>query len=108
MSWLALSLLVRLREVVKALGVSATAWADSVSGTIQNGYGRLSFSVRATTKVSATTTGGVLAIAGQKAEEMVEPRWADAAPLSVADRAHVLRAAVSYSLANYQAGLERI
>jgi hypothetical protein len=51
---------------------------------------------------------GNWAIAGQKAEEMVEPRWADAAPLSVADRAHVLRAAVSYSLANDEAGLERI
>ena len=51
---------------------------------------------------------GNWAVAGQKSEEIVEPRWADAAPLSVSDRAHVLRAAVSYSLANDEAGLERI
>lgn len=51
---------------------------------------------------------GNWAIAGQKAEELVEPRWANAAPLSITDRAHVLRAAVAYSLANDQAGLERI
>ena len=38
---------------------------------------------------------GNWAVAGQKSEEIVEPRWADAAPLSVSDRAHVLRAAVS-------------
>src|ERR1700761_7498940 len=36
------------------------AHADSVSGSLQNGYGRLSFNT--TSKVSATTTGGVLAI----------------------------------------------
>jgi hypothetical protein len=51
---------------------------------------------------------GNWAVAGQKAEELVEPRWADAAPLSITDRAHVLRAAVAYSLASDQAGLERI
>ncbi|MES2473062.1 MAG: hypothetical protein V4601_09520 [Pseudomonadota bacterium] len=51
---------------------------------------------------------GNWAIAGQKAEELVEPRWADATPLSITDRAHVLRAAVAYSLASDQAGLERI
>ncbi len=51
---------------------------------------------------------GNWAVAGQKSEEIVEPRWADAAPLSVSDRAHVLRAAVSYSLANDEAGLERV
>jgi hypothetical protein len=40
---------------------AASAWAaDSVSGTMQDGYGRLSFNT--TSKVSATTTGGVLAI----------------------------------------------
>ncbi|HWU55329.1 MAG TPA: hypothetical protein VN175_07495 [Rhizomicrobium sp.] len=44
-----------------ALGASAPAWAaDSVSGTIQDGYGRLSFTTDS--KISATTTGGVLAI----------------------------------------------
>ena len=47
---------------VSALGVSAPAWADSVSGATQDGYARLSFSIPATTKISATTTGGVLAI----------------------------------------------
>jgi hypothetical protein len=47
-------------------------------------------------------------VAGQKSEELVEPRWADVAPLSLEDRAHVLRAAVAYSLANDEAGLERI
>jgi len=46
---------------VLTFGVSAQAWAaDSVSGSIQDGYGRLSFNT--TSKVSATTTGGVLAI----------------------------------------------
>jgi hypothetical protein len=44
-----------------ALAASAPAWAaDSVSGAIQDGYGRLSFTTDS--KVSATTTGGVLAI----------------------------------------------
>jgi tetratricopeptide (TPR) repeat protein len=44
-----------------ALCVSAPAWADSVTGSLQGGYGRLSFGTAS--KVSATTTGGVLAIA---------------------------------------------
>ena len=40
---------------------SVPAWAaDSVSGTVQDGFGRLSFSTDS--KISATTTGGVLAI----------------------------------------------
>ena len=44
-----------------ALGASVPAWAaDSVSGTIQDGFGRLAFNTDS--KVSATTTGGVLAI----------------------------------------------
>ena len=44
-----------------ALAVSVPAWAaDSVSGSLQEGYGRLSFNTAS--KVSATTTGGVLAI----------------------------------------------
>ncbi|HEX2760350.1 MAG TPA: hypothetical protein VHM27_07540 [Rhizomicrobium sp.] len=51
---------------------------------------------------------GNWAVAGQKAEELVEPRWSDAAPLSLEDRATVLRAAVAYSLANDETGLERI
>ena len=47
-----------------ALAVSAPAWADGVSGSIQDGYGRLSFSFSGTAnpKVSATSTGGVLTI----------------------------------------------
>ena len=47
--------------LVLALCASVPAWAaDSVSGAMQDGYGRLSFST--TSKISATTTGGVLAI----------------------------------------------
>ena len=43
-----------------ALCASTPAWADSVSGFTQDGYGRLSFTTAS--KVSATSTGGVLAI----------------------------------------------
>jgi hypothetical protein len=44
-----------------ALLASAPAWAaDSVSGSVQDGYGRLSFNTDS--KISASTTGGVLAI----------------------------------------------
>ncbi|HKX63678.1 MAG TPA: hypothetical protein VJM78_00095 [Rhizomicrobium sp.] len=47
--------------VALTLSASASAWAaDSMSATIQDGYGRLSFNT--SSKVSATTTGGVLAI----------------------------------------------
>jgi hypothetical protein len=48
-----------------ALCASSAAWAaDSVSGAVQNGYGRLTFTLSGNTasKVSATSTGGVLAI----------------------------------------------
>ncbi len=45
-----------------AFCASAPAWADSVTGSIQNGYGRLNFNLSGSAKVSATTTGGVLAI----------------------------------------------
>jgi hypothetical protein len=51
---------------------------------------------------------GNWALAGQKAEELLEPRWSDAIPLSQADRAQLLRAAVAYSLANDEASLARI
>jgi hypothetical protein len=51
---------------------------------------------------------GNWALAGQKAEELLEPRSSDAAPLSESERAQLLRAAVSYSLANDQAGLVRL
>ncbi len=44
-----------------ALALSSPAWAaDSVSGSVQDGYGRLAFTTDS--KISATTTGGVLAI----------------------------------------------
>ncbi len=47
-----------------ALAVSAPAWADGVSGSTQDGFGRLSFSFSGTAnpKVSAASTGGVLTI----------------------------------------------
>ena len=51
---------------------------------------------------------GNWAVAGQKSEELLETRWSDAAPLSPADRADVLRMAVAYSLANDKASLTRI
>lgn len=44
------------------LAVGAPAWADSVTGRIQDGYGRLSFDLSGPTKISATSNGGVLAI----------------------------------------------
>ncbi len=43
-----------------AFGASLPAHADSVTGTIQNGYGRLSFNTAS--RVSASVTGAVLAI----------------------------------------------
>ena len=51
---------------------------------------------------------GNWAVAGQKAEEMLATRWSDATPLSDTDRAEVMRAAVSYSLANDDASLARV
>ena len=51
---------------------------------------------------------GNWAIAGQKAEELLEARWSDPAPLSIADRAQVMRTAVAYSLANDEASLKRV
>jgi len=51
---------------------------------------------------------GNWAVAGQKTEELLEARWSDASVLTEADRAQVLRAAVSYSLANDEASLERL
>jgi hypothetical protein len=46
--------------LVMALGASLPAHADSVTGSIQNGYGRLSFNTAF--RISANVTGGVLAI----------------------------------------------
>jgi hypothetical protein len=51
---------------------------------------------------------GNWAIAGQKAEEMLDARWNDATPLSEAERAGLMRAAVAYSLANDEASLGRL
>jgi hypothetical protein len=51
---------------------------------------------------------GNWAIAGQKAEEILDARWSDTAPLSVSDRAQVMRTAVAYSLANDEASLKRV
>lgn len=51
---------------------------------------------------------GNWAVAGQKAEEMLDARWSDTVPLSDTDRAQVMRAAVAYSLANDEASLARV
>ena len=51
---------------------------------------------------------GNWAIAGQKIEELLEPHASDPAPLSDAERAQVLRAAVAYSLANDETSLARL
>ncbi len=51
---------------------------------------------------------GNWAVAGQKSEELLEARWSDPAPLSIDDRAQVLRTAVAYSLANDEASLARV
>jgi hypothetical protein len=51
---------------------------------------------------------GNWAIAGQKAEEMLEARWSDTVPLSDLDRAQVMRTTVAYSLANDEASLKRM
>ena len=50
--------------VVMALAATTPAWADGVSGSTQDGYGRLSFSFTGATnpKISASATGGVLTI----------------------------------------------
>jgi hypothetical protein len=47
-------------------------------------------------------------VAAQKTEELLDTRWNDALPLNDGERAQVLRMAVSYSLANDEAGLERM
>ena len=51
---------------------------------------------------------GNWAVAGQKAEEMLAGRDSDTAPLSDAERGVLMRAAIAYSLANDDAGLERL
>ena len=47
-------------------------------------------------------------VAGQKTEELLDTRWSDAAALNDGERAQVLRMAVSYSLANDEASLDRL
>ncbi|MEJ1968028.1 MAG: hypothetical protein WDN03_05200 [Rhizomicrobium sp.] len=51
---------------------------------------------------------GNWAVAGQKAEEMLGTRFSDITPLNAAEREEVMRAAVAYSLANDEAGLDRL
>ena len=50
--------------LVMVLAASAPAWADSVSGSTQDGYGRLSFNLTGATnpKITANATGGVMTI----------------------------------------------
>jgi hypothetical protein len=51
---------------------------------------------------------GRWAVAGQKAEESLGTRWSDDAALAADERQQVMRAAVAFSLANDEAGLERL
>lgn len=51
---------------------------------------------------------GNWAMAGQKTEEILGARWSDPIPLSDSERSQVLRLAVSYSLANDEASLDRL
>lgn len=51
---------------------------------------------------------GNWAIAGQKAEDMLDSRWSDSTPLTASERGEVMRAAVAYSLANDQVSLARL
>ena len=47
-------------------------------------------------------------VAGQKTEELLGSRYSDAASLNAGERSQVLRIAVAYSMANDQAGLDRL
>jgi hypothetical protein len=51
---------------------------------------------------------GNWAVAGQKAEEMLDTRWSDGTPLTDPERGELMRAAVAYSLANDEASLARL
>jgi len=67
-----------------ALAVSVPAWAaDSVSGSLQDGYGRLSFNTAS--KVSATTTGGVLIISFDSKATIAPSAIAAAMPRLISD-----------------------
>jgi hypothetical protein len=47
-------------------------------------------------------------VAGQKIEGLLDTRWSDASALTDGERAEVLRMAVAYSLANDEAGVDRL
>jgi hypothetical protein len=51
---------------------------------------------------------GNWAVAGQKAEEMLDTRWSDGTPLTDSERGELMRAAVAYSLANDEVSLARL
>ena len=51
---------------------------------------------------------GNWAVAAQKAEELLGNRWSDPEPLTAEERHEVMRAAIAYSLANDEPGLERL
>ncbi|HTQ14915.1 MAG TPA: hypothetical protein VMH86_13655 [Rhizomicrobium sp.] len=51
---------------------------------------------------------GNWAVAGQKAEELIGARYADATPLTPDERTEVMRAAIAYSLAADQPSLDRL
>jgi hypothetical protein len=60
------------------------ARADSVSGTVRNGYARLAFSLDSGAHVSARTTGGVLAIAFDRKTDIAPAAVAGALPRLIA------------------------
>ena len=51
---------------------------------------------------------GNWAVAAQKAEELLGNRWSDSEPLTKEERHEVMRAAIAYSLASNEPGLERL
>jgi hypothetical protein len=51
---------------------------------------------------------GNWAVAAQKIEGLLGTRWQDAKPLTAEERHNVMRAAIAYSLANNEAGLDRL
>jgi tetratricopeptide (TPR) repeat protein len=61
---------------------SAPAWADSVSGSLQGGYGRLSFGTAS--KISASATSGVLTISFSDKTNIDPARVVAAMPRAIA------------------------
>jgi hypothetical protein len=51
---------------------------------------------------------GNWAVAAEKIEGLLGTRWQDAKPLTAEERHNVMRAAIAYSLANNEAGLDRL